>query len=134
MSWLNIRWEFLFTWAKGSSNLLISISPLLSVVAVVDVSIVVVLVENLSNTISSSSPDPLGQFEQIWHKASFCEGDSNLLKERAHTFPRGDNYKIAKTYWLVYMFLWTVFSGERCGPWTFLLFCVLRFQVITDIT
>ena len=31
-------------------------------------------------TFSSSSPEPLGQFQQTWHKVSLGEGDSSLFK------------------------------------------------------
>ena len=38
-------------------------------------------------------------FNQTWHKASLCEGDSFFFKWRPCPLPSGDNYEIAKIHW-----------------------------------
>ena len=46
-------------------------------------------------TFSSFSPEPLGQFQEIWHKASLGEGDQVYSNDGPCPFPRGDNNEIA---------------------------------------
>ena len=41
------------------------------------------------------NPEPLGQFQQIWHKALLDEGDASLFEWRATTL-NNDNKKIDK--------------------------------------
>ena len=55
-------------------------------------------------------------FNQTWHNASLGEEDSSLFKRRAILFPWSTSlYQCYDTHmcWLI----WTVFSGEQCGPW-----------------
>ena len=52
-------------------------------------------------TFSSSSSEPLGQFQPNLAQASLGEGDSSLFKWRALPFQRGDNYEIAKIPWRI---------------------------------
>ena len=74
-------------------------------------------------TFSSSSQEPIGQFNQTWHKAFVGKGDSSLFKCRATPFSRGRYYKIAKIHWqnLKIFFsrttgaIWTKLSTKH--PW-----------------
>ena len=43
-------------------------------------------------TFSSSSSEPLGQFQPTWHKASLGKGAQVCSNERPSPFPRGYNY------------------------------------------
>ena len=81
-------------------------------------------------------------FNQTWHKASLGEGDSSLLKWRA---PHPCDIQVWSNenlnHWIVIklimcilfsksmlwynhmcLLIWTVLSGERCGPWGLLFF------------
>ena len=74
-------------------------------------------------TFSSSSPEPLSQFQPNWHKASLGEGDSSLFKWRTPPppfFHRGDNYKIAKIHWQIFFSRTTEPISTKLGtihPW-----------------
>ena len=64
-------------------------------------------------------------FNQTWHKASLGEGDSSMFKWRAPPFSKERWKTLTKLKHLLLqniynhmcLLIWTVFSGERCGPW-----------------
>ena len=47
-------------------------------------------------TFSSSSPEPLGHFQENLVQGSWVKGIQDCSNEWPHPFPRGDNYKKAK--------------------------------------
>ena len=49
-------------------------------------------------TFSSSSPEPVGQFQSNLAQSILGLRDSNLFNEGPRSFPRGDNYEIAKIH------------------------------------
>ena len=60
-------------------------------------------------------------FNQTWHKASLNKGDLSLFNKEPMNCHNVNNvfFFSYSTLWYYHMCLliWTVFSGERCGPW-----------------
>ena len=60
-------------------------------------------------------------FSQSWHKASLGEGGSSFFNEEPINSHKVINVLFFSLSRLWYnhmcLLIWTVFSGERCGPW-----------------
>ena len=63
-------------------------------------------------TFSSSSPEPLSQFQPNLVKGSLGEGDSSLFKWRTRPFPRGDNYELVN----IHLRNLKIFFSRTTGP------------------
>ena len=68
-------------------------------ICLLSVVVVVVVVVNFSHF--DLLQNYWANFNQTWHKSSLGDGYSGLFKWKAGTFPRGDNYEIAKTHWRI---------------------------------
>ena len=92
-------------------------------------------------TFSSSSPEPLGQFQPYlaqsilgWRGLKFLtiQGSFNSQKKRSSFFSLIINIMVYSHRFALMFIDWNCFSDKRCGPWTFVgvQYCVFTCIVV----